>query len=73
MCRLKASTLWAAIYKWSGFYFYVFLGVNILWVVTESRPLLRVNSPKTTKVLAPVPQGIDKLLQSASQCLNSCT
>lgn len=30
MCCLKASTLWVAIYKWSGFYFYVFLGINII-------------------------------------------
>lgn len=29
MCRLKAAALWVAIYKWSGFYFYVFLGINI--------------------------------------------
>lgn len=29
MCRLKPSTLWVAIHKWSGFYFYVFLGVNV--------------------------------------------
>lgn len=57
MCRLKASALWVAISKRSGFYFYVFLGVNNFMGCNRKPAFAQGEFPQNNKSVGSCPSG----------------